>query len=72
MADLRNKYSDLLNKVPQQIMRLVIFAQQGSTTDHEVSNICSTYLLRGSVAEWLARRTRDLEVAGSIADQAML
>ena len=26
----------------------------------------------GSVAEWLARRTRDLEVAGSISDQAML
>ena len=26
----------------------------------------------GSVAEWLARRTRDLEVAGSIPDQAML
>ena len=25
-----------------------------------------------SVAEWLARRTRDLEVAGSIPDQAML
>ncbi|GFS16767.1 hypothetical protein ElyMa_004964300 [Elysia marginata] len=27
---------------------------------------------RGSVAEWLARRTRDLEVAGSIPDNAML
>ena len=27
---------------------------------------------RGSVAKWLARRTRDLEVAGSIPDQAML
>ena len=26
----------------------------------------------GSVAEWLARRTRDLEVAGSIPDQVML
>ncbi|GFS10996.1 hypothetical protein ElyMa_003074600 [Elysia marginata] len=25
-----------------------------------------------SVAEWLARRTRDLEVAGSIHDHAML
>ncbi|GFR79904.1 hypothetical protein ElyMa_004033300 [Elysia marginata] len=28
--------------------------------------------LWGSVAEWLARRTRDLEVAGSIPDRAML
>ena len=27
---------------------------------------------RGSVVEWLARRTRDLEVAGLIPDQAML
>ena len=27
---------------------------------------------QGSVAEWLARRTRDLEVAGSIPNQAML
>ncbi|GFR79256.1 hypothetical protein ElyMa_005869100 [Elysia marginata] len=28
--------------------------------------------LRGSVAEWLARRSRDLEVASSILDHAML
>ena len=27
---------------------------------------------RGSVVEWLARRTRDLVVAGSIPNQAML
>ncbi|GFR63043.1 hypothetical protein ElyMa_001886200 [Elysia marginata] len=30
------------------------------------------YKTGGSVAEWLARRTRDLEVAGSIPDYAML
>ncbi|GFR70912.1 hypothetical protein ElyMa_002084000 [Elysia marginata] len=29
-------------------------------------------MLLGSVAEWLARRTRDLEVEGSILDHAML
>ena len=29
-------------------------------------------IYRGSVAEWLARRTRDLVVAGSIPNQAML
>ena len=32
----------------------------------------SLCLMGGSVAEWLARPTRDLEVAGSIPDQAML
>ncbi|GFR63592.1 hypothetical protein ElyMa_005486900 [Elysia marginata] len=30
------------------------------------------HTLGGSVAEWLARRTRDLEVVGSIPDLAML
>ena len=39
---------------------------------NSLSDHVAIFQPRGRVAEWLARRTRDLVVAGSIPNQAML